>query len=127
MITSELIKLLQEADPEGTTHISIGGVVTHVYREDGYYDGPYHYMDEEGRYTISTRGKKVFILFEDLCDYVQNLMMNAKEVPTLDEVLKDIVFDLGGSSKSFYVKRIELYYNEGIEILNKVKGWNENR
>jgi hypothetical protein len=124
MTTSELIKLLQEADPEGTTHISIGGVITNVYRELGYYDGPYSYMDEEGRYTISTRGKKVNIIYEDLCDYVQNLIMSSKEILTLDEVLKSIVFDLGGSSKSFYVKRIELYYNDAIEIINRAS---ENR
>ena len=127
MTTSELIKLLQEADPEGTTHISIGGVITNVYRESGYYDGPYYYMNEEGKFTISSSRQKVYILSDDLCDYVQNLMMVAKEVPTLDEILKDIVFDIGGSLKSSYVKRIKQYYDEGIEILNKVKEWNENR
>ena len=123
MTTSELIKLLQEADPEGTTHISIGGVVTHVYKESGYYDGPYCYMNEEGKFTISSKGQKVYILSDDLCDYVQNLMMGAKEVPTLDEILKDIVIDVEGSLKSSYVKRIEKYYDEGIEILNKFKKW----
>lgn len=75
MTTSELIKLLQEADPEGNTHISIGGIITHVYAEHGYYDGPYKYMNEEGKFTISSRGKKINIFFDTLEDHVHNLVL----------------------------------------------------
>ena len=61
MISSDLIKLLQEADPSGNLHVRINGEAPeHVMAKPGYYDGPYTYMDG-GKLVFSTEGDKVDI------------------------------------------------------------------
>lgn len=65
MKTKEFIEMLQKADPSGEAHIRMeGGVPYAAELKEGYWDGPYYYIDEEGNYVYSSRGMKV-----DLCCY----------------------------------------------------------
>jgi hypothetical protein len=73
MKTKELIKLLQEADPEGESHIRMsGGVPYFAEHKPGYYDGPYEYIDENGNWVYSTQGSKVDLYCKDMFDFIEN-------------------------------------------------------
>lgn len=73
MTTSELIKLLQDADPEGNSHVRIlgDGIPYYVVKQQGYWDGPYDYIDEDGNYVQTTEDYKVDIGTIDLYDYLE--------------------------------------------------------
>jgi len=68
MKTSEFIKMLQEADPSGEAHIRMeGGIPRFAELKEGYWDGPYSYLDEEGNWVYSTEGNKwIFIVQIDM-------------------------------------------------------------
>jgi len=68
MTTSELIKQLQEADPEGNTHIRIArfgeddsGIPDYVCKLPGYWDGTYAYEDEDKNLVFTSADSKVDI------------------------------------------------------------------
>ena len=72
MTTKELIKQLQEADPEGNMHVRTdGGAVVYVDPKPGYWDGAYAYI-ENGKYVISTQGSKVDIITSDSDDWIMD-------------------------------------------------------
>lgn len=80
MTTKDFIKMLQEADPEGTAHIRLrDGVPYHAERKPGYYDGPYSYINEEGKYVTTASGSKVDIYCKDPSSYVWNDEMDWNE------------------------------------------------
>jgi len=71
MKTKELIKLLQEEDPSGEAHVRMpGGVPVHVELKEGYYDGPYSYIDEDGNFVETDNGEKVDVYCTDLEEFV---------------------------------------------------------
>lgn len=71
MTTAEFIKMLQNADPSGTAHVRMeGGVPYMAEHKPGYWDGPYSYIDEEGRYVQTSQGSKVDIYCKDSSQYV---------------------------------------------------------
>lgn len=62
MKTKDFIKMLQEADPSGEAYVRIdGGAPAYAWLKEGYWDGPYAYLDEDGTYVKSTAGMKVDI------------------------------------------------------------------
>ena len=68
MKTSQLVKLLQEADPTGDLEVyGAGGAIYDVERLPGYYDGSYSYIETEQdgetlkNYVISKANQKVYI------------------------------------------------------------------
>lgn len=62
MKTKDFIKMLQEADPSGEAYVRIdGGAPAYAWLKEGYWDGPYAYLDENGVYVKSTAGMKVDI------------------------------------------------------------------
>lgn len=66
MTTGELIKQLQEADPEGNLHVRIAGECpVAVERKPGYWDGRYSCV-ENGKFHVSTEGDKIDIHTMDL-------------------------------------------------------------
>ena len=66
MTTSELIKMLRKADPEGDAHVRVNGECpTFVEMKPGYWDGSYSYI-EDGEFHISDKGVKVDIHTMDL-------------------------------------------------------------
>ena len=74
MTSKELIKLLQEEDPEGNCHVRTGGgAITFVERKEGYWDGPYSYVEGEGvdsTYVISTQSDKLDIHTIEASDWI---------------------------------------------------------
>lgn len=71
MTTSEFIKILQDADPDGTAHVRLpgGGVPFAAEHKAGYWDGPYAYMDGN-TYCITSLGSKVDVQVETPTDIV---------------------------------------------------------
>ena len=61
MKVKDLVKELQEADPTGECYVRCAsGAPLFVERKEGYWDGPYHYI-EDGKYHISSTHDKVDI------------------------------------------------------------------
>lgn len=75
MTTAAFIKMLQDADPSGTAHIRLGdGVPLHAELKEGYWDGPYSFIDEEGNYNYTTMGMKVDLYCVDIFEFVERNM-----------------------------------------------------
>lgn len=97
MTTKEFIKMLQEADPSGECHIRMpGGIPIHAEHKEGYWDGPYSYINEEGQYMYTTQGSKVDIHTYDIEDFVESNYSIGK---TWEDIEKLFVFDLTYSNK----------------------------
>ena len=76
MKTKDFIKLLQEEDPSGEGYIRIGqGPITAVVQKEGYWDGPYSYLEKSGDgkpiWVETTKGYKVDIYTMDLFDFAE--------------------------------------------------------
>jgi hypothetical protein len=107
MTTKEFIKMLQDADPTGESHIRMeGGIPMYAERKPGYWDGPYSYFDEEGNWVYSTGASKVDIYCVDRYDYVSD-MFSTYNIPTWEEVLSKFKFSLGYSIESQRKEREE--------------------
>ena len=98
MKTKELIRILQEADPSGESHVRMdGGIPFGVNKLDGYWDGYYTYLDENDNFVSSIEGSKVDILCMDIDDYVSN-MIERDDGITWEEVKSKFVFKFGDYS-----------------------------
>ena len=65
--------MLQEADPSGEAHIRMsGGVPFYAELKEGYWDGPYSYIDEEGNYIYTTQGVKVDLYQKNIQDFASD-------------------------------------------------------
>lgn len=61
MKVKDLIRALQEADPTGECHVRCGGgAIFFAERKEGYWDGPYQYIENDEFY-ISAKHEKVDI------------------------------------------------------------------
>jgi len=74
MKTKELIKLLQEADPNGEYHVRISGngIPSYCIAKEGYWDGPYDYFDENDNWVRTTEGNKVDVICTDIDIFVSD-------------------------------------------------------
>jgi hypothetical protein len=71
MKTKDFIKMLQEEDPTGESHVRLpGGVPTYVEQKPGYYDGAYSYIDDGGNFVTTTKGYKIDVYAQDLEDFI---------------------------------------------------------
>ncbi len=126
MTTSELIKLLQEVDPEGTSHIRTpSGFPYHIEIKEGMVDTPYLYVDNEDNLVLSTKGKKVDIITMDVWGYVHKKYRDDMEI---DELLSCIKFDLtyrnqsdSDSRKNILIQRVK----DSFETIRKAKTQSE--
>jgi hypothetical protein len=123
MKTKELIKLLQEADPNGESYVRIdGGIPVCVELKPGYYDGSYSYYDENKKYCISRMGSKVDIHTTAIFDYVVDNMGSFPNNKSIEEVLDKFNFYLSeneeqnNKEKERYVQQIINAYNENIKM-----------
>lgn len=87
MTTKELIKLLQEADPEGNSHVrSRGdGVPYRVDVLEGCWDGPYEYLtgplcDKNTKFVFTDKGSIVEISTVDIEEWIWNDNKNASRI-----------------------------------------------
>lgn len=120
MTTGELIKLLQEADPDGTAHVRMdGGIPWFVEHLPGYYDGSYSYIekDDDGneRYVITRTGSKVDIRSRDINQFIDDYI-DIHDPNNLEYVLSKFKLDKDERSLD-YIKR---EYNDTWNIYNNM-------
>lgn len=143
MKTKDFIKMLQEADPSGESHIRMSGGVPYVaIKIPGYYDGTYQYIDDDDNFVYSSQNSKVDIYQLNQYDYINKLIEENRNI-TLDEVLNKFIFDYGNYANSVMNDKIEKIrksiesdyndikevddrlYNEVLSesLVNQEKGW----
>lgn len=103
MTTKEFIELLQKEDPEGTSHIRMsGGIPTFAEMKAGYWDGPYSYINEDGKWVYTISSSKVDIHCIEPTDMVDDalhgvLWYEPQDKEELWKKVRDMfVFELGG-------------------------------
>jgi len=106
MTTSEFIKLLQIADPDGTAHIRMdGGVPIGAAGLPGYYDGSYSYIDDEGNYVTSRIGKKVDIYTQNIEDFVE-YHFDSSDPDNYEKIKSKFIFDGLREDSVEYIKSL---------------------
>lgn len=109
MKTKDFIKMLQEADPTGEHHLRmIGGIPRGAELIEGYYDGSYNYIDDNGRWVNSSKDLKVDIFYEDTDSFVERLVAKDK---TWEEIQEYFIFDLT-SMKSINADKQDRFMKE---------------
>ena len=118
MTTNEFIKMLQEADPSGEAHLRMdGGVPNAAVLKEGYWDGPYSYINENNEYVYTTEGMKVDIYCTDVWDFADNAA-GWNDGVTWEEVKKRFKFRLGYSNKDSRNEREESILKEAKEAFD---------
>jgi hypothetical protein len=124
MKTKDFIKMLQDADPSGEAYVRMsGGVPIFAELKEGYWDGPYSYIDEDGKYITSTEGTKVDIWTKEPNDYIwDDLEWNSYQEPEdgLFEKLKSkFEFRFGGYAiPAHRQERIDSFFKDLKEELD---------
>lgn len=96
MTTKEFIKMLQDADPTGEGHIRMeGGIPYAAIEKEGYWDGPYSYIDKDGNYVYTTKGYKVDIYCTDVYDFVEENFSRGKT--KWEDIEPKFKFELGSN------------------------------
>lgn len=131
MTTAEFIKMLQEADPDGTSHVRMyGGVPIFADAKPGYWDGPYHYIDEEGNWVYSSEGTKVDIWCKEIDDFVSE-MMDTYNIPSWEEVKSKFKFKLTYASseerENAILKQAKEAYDSSVEMYSRFRKEGEER
>lgn len=141
MTTKEFIKMLKKADPKGTSHVRIDGTVpTHANLVEGYWDGPYTYINDKKQFVLSTRGNKVEIYTRDKESMVEDVMgrwdpwtgANVTKEELWEKIKQKYVFELDDVFSEERIEsflepvreHFEWYYNHELttwpEYLDKV-------
>jgi hypothetical protein len=134
MTTAEFIKMLQEADPSGESHIRMdGGIPRFAELKPGYWDGPYSYIDGNGKWNYSTKGSKVDIYCIEIDDFVYD-MFSTYKIPEWEEVSSKFIFDLNYSVESQRKERekgilkiAKQAYDHEVELQRRFKSDGEKR
>jgi hypothetical protein len=127
MKTKDFIKMLQEADPSGEAYIRMeGGIPFTAELKEGYWDGPFSYIDEEGNYVYSTNGLKVDVHCYSKWDFVEKWSKSYDPKNNKEEewefVKSKFKFDLG------YVRnneKIESFLESAREAFDEYYGIEE--
>lgn len=100
MTTNEFIEMLRKADPKGEGHLRMsGGVPRYAEAKEGYWDGPYQYIDDDGNFVTSIAGYKVDIHCTDIEDFASDLADRA-ENQKWEDIEGKFKFELGGYSNT---------------------------
>lgn len=131
MKTKDFIAMLQEADPTGESHVRMyGGVPIFADLKEGYWDGPYHYIDEDGNWVYSSEGLKVDIWCTDIDDFVSE-MIDTYKTPTWEEVKSKFKFKLTYSSsderENAILKQAKEAYDSSVEMHSRFRKEGEER
>ena len=119
MTTKEFIKMLQDADPTGDSHVRMsGGVPVGVARIPGYYDGHYSYIDENDNYVSTMKGSKVDIYCRDYTDIISDHYDEDKTKEENWEIIKSkFIFDLGEGITDKEKRFMDRVYKEFEEYI----------
>lgn len=94
MKTKDFIKMLQDADPTGEHHVRInGGFPSFAELVEGYYDGSYNYIDDDGNFVRSNEDSKVDIMIMTLDDFVEKYY-DEKDPDNWNKIKSKIKFKL---------------------------------
>ena len=122
MKTKDFIAMLQKEDPTGEGYIRMyGGIPRYAMAKEGYYDGPYNYIDKEGNYVTSIKGYKVDIYCEDITDFIEKHFEEGWK-----EIEKKFKFEFNGyvngapDRKSEILKRAKKEYDEYKEAYDEI-------
>ena len=123
MTTKEFINMLQKADPSGDAHVRLeGGVPIFAEHKPGYYDGPYTYINKEGKYVTSIKDSKVDIVcvepFDLLLDELEWNSYVENEEACFEQAYKLFDFEFDGYSESSKQDRIASFYKSIDENIN---------
>ncbi len=96
MKTKDFIKMLQEADPTGEGYLRMeGGIPYCAIPKEGYWDGPYSYIDEKGNYVYSIEGYKIDLCCIDVDGFVER-HFDLHEPNNWENIKSKFIFKLGG-------------------------------
>lgn len=125
MTTAKFIEMLKEADPDGTAHIRMsGGIPIFAELKEGYWDGPYTYLNEKDEFVYSIKGLKLDIHTTDIYDFVENNYEHGKT--TWEEIKNKFKFELGGYSiKSQRDERAEAVLLKARKAFNDIYGFEQ--
>jgi len=130
MKTKELIKLLQEADPDGNEEVCVDNMsIFEVYKEAAYYDGSLQILKTNSNGHISggiirRSGNKIQIRVLDLEEAVfchverQYNQYNKLRENFHIEVIGDTY---NGKPKHSYDERIKQWHDNAIKIIESVR------
>jgi hypothetical protein len=119
MTTSELINLLKEIDPDGTAHIRLpSGTPYHIELKDGILGVPYTYLDENGKFVLSTQGKKIEISTIDVRSFVEK---NYNDGLTWEELEKLFSFELTYRNQNEIDARVNTVLSHAKDIFDIIK------
>lgn len=117
--------MLQEADPTGESHIRMdGGIPAFAEKKQGYWDGPYSYIDDDGCYVYSSLDDKVDIYCTSIWDFVEiNTGLDTK----WEDIEKKFKFKLSNyvnvtqqdEKKNKILEKAKKAFNEVIELDKK--------
>lgn len=134
--------MLQDADPSGNAHIRMsGGIPYAAIEKEGYWDGPYTYIDKDGNYVYTTKGTKIDIYCTDIYDFVEE--NTNRGISKWEDIESKFKFELTYSdptqrketeqkildqAKKSFDEINEIYdrlYNDGLSNMksNAEKGW----
>jgi hypothetical protein len=125
MTTKELIAYLQEADPSGECRVRINGEMPlQPYKVEGYWDGPYVYINDEGEFVTSSKGFKVVLNTLEVYDYLERIIGNDLDAKW-EDVKKHFVFDFSNyvyekRNVTDQLSRYEREFDEYMKILREV-------
>lgn len=124
MKTKDFIKILQEADPSGEGYVRLpcGGAIRFVEAKEGYWDGPYSYIDEDGKYVSSTQGYKIDVYTKEPTDFIwEDLEWNSYQENVdglFDKLKENFVFKYGYHPDSTK-ERIDSFFKGMKEDLDR--------
>lgn len=119
MTTKEFIKMLQDADPSGESHIRMsGGIPYAAIEKEGYWDGPYTYIDKDGNYVYTTKGTKVDIYCTDIWDFVDEKINRG--ATKWEDVESKFKFELGYANSSQRNERELKVLDEAKKAFNEI-------
>lgn len=126
--------MLQNADPTGEAHIRMyGGIPTCVVEKEGYWDGPYSYIDEDKNWVYTTKGMKVDIYTTEISDFVCD-MISTYRIPTWEEIKSKFKFELSYSDEKHrkekeesILKEAKDAYDDEVETHMKLRMEGEKR
>ena len=122
MKTKEFIKILQDADPSGEAHIRMsGGIPSHAVLKEGYWDGPYSYIDEDSNYVYTTQGMKVDIHCTEIDDFVEE-HVNIHNPNNWEEIRDKFKFDLTYAIKEQRDERSGRVLDNAREAFDMITG-----
>jgi len=137
MKTKEFIEILQKADPSGEAHIRMpdGSIPYYAELKPGYYDGPYSYLDENGKWIYTTNGMKVDVYSCEKYSFAWDLVGETNPwVVTEEEAWNHVKKHFDVTTTYFYEKdrleRTEGFFKEVREAFDDafpfhIRHWNQ--